>query len=79
MVVYSGNIIFVTIISGLVGASMSILLPAAYMIAGMIARAHEVALSTSILLASINIFVFLSNYWVSLIGAITGDFYADGI
>lgn len=76
LIIYSGNIIFITIGSSLIGVSLSILMPAAYMISGMICSPREIAFSTSILLASINVFVFLSNYWVSMIGAVTGDFLA---
>lgn len=72
---YSGNLIFVTIGSALVGASLSTVLPAAYGIVGMISSPQEVAFGTSFLLAAINVFVFVSNYWVSFIGAVTGDMF----
>ncbi len=73
LVVFSGNIILVSIGSAIAGASLSIVLPAAYMIGGMISSPQEVALTTSFLLAAVNVFVFVSNYFIAFVGAVTGD------
>ncbi|RJE48808.1 MULTISPECIES: MFS transporter [unclassified Dehalobacter] len=76
LVIYSGNIVLVAIGMAIAGASFSIVLPACYMIAGMIASPQEVALSTSVLLAAVNIFAFFSGYFISFVGAVTGDMLA---
>lgn len=73
LILFTGNLIMISVGSFIIGAAFALLMPTGFMIVGMVCQPHEVAISTSILMAFINSFVFLSTYWVGLIGSFTGD------
>lgn len=67
------NVIAVTIGAALVGVGFSIIMPSVMMIVGMICTPEQTAFATSIVLAMMNLFAFLSTYWIQMITNITGD------
>lgn len=73
MLLFIPNVVMITIGAAVVGIGFSSLMPAVMMILGMMCPPESVALSTSILLAIMNLFAFLSTYWIQLIANISGD------
>ena len=67
------NFIMITVGAAFVGIGFSTLMPAVMMILGMLVPPQDVALSTSVLMAIMNLFAFLSTYWIQMIANITGD------
>lgn len=67
------NVIAVTFGAALVGVGFSIIMPATMMIVGMMCSPEQVAFASSIILAVMNLFAFLSTYWIGIIANITGD------
>ncbi len=72
-VVIAQNIILLTIGAFLVGIAMSTLIPASMMIISMSAKPTQMAFSVSLFMAGMNLFGFLSTYWIGAIASITGD------
>ena len=73
MVLFGGNVVLVTIGTALAGFAFSIGMPAVFMIVSMIVKPSQQALATSIILAAMNLFAFLSTYWIAITTSITGD------
>ncbi|MDK2940915.1 MAG: hypothetical protein PWP56_428 [Acetobacterium sp.] len=73
MVVFASNIFILTLGVFLEGIAMSTLIPANMMIISMTVKPSQMALSVSMIMASMNLFGFLSTYWIGAIAAITGD------
>ncbi|MBC3889103.1 MFS transporter [Acetobacterium paludosum] len=73
LVLFTGNIIMVTIGTALVGIGFSTLFPAVMMIIGMVSEPQAVPICVSIVLAIMNAFAFITTYWIALIGSITGN------
>ncbi|MEG0378296.1 MAG: MFS transporter [Eubacterium sp.] len=63
----------ITIGAMVIGIGFSTLMPAVMMLLGMICPPEVVAISTSILMALMNLFGFLSTYWIQMIANISGD------
>lgn len=70
---YGGNVVVMAIGSGLVGLGFYMIMPAIFMIFGMIAEPSAFGISSSFLSTSMSIFTFLSTYWIGLIGVVSGD------
>ncbi|KNZ40658.1 MFS transporter [Acetobacterium bakii] len=73
MVVFAPNIFVLTIGVFIEGFAMSTLIPASMMIIGMTAKPAQMAFSVSLFFAGMNLFGFLSTYWIGAIAGITGD------
>ncbi|MEG1619711.1 MAG: MFS transporter [Eubacterium sp.] len=73
MLLFVPNVIMIIIGAAVVGVGFSTLMPAVMMLLGMICPPEVVAISTSILLAIMNLFAFISTYWIQMIANITGD------
>lgn len=73
IVVIAQNIILLTVGAFLVGVAMSTLIPASMMIISMSAKPAQMAFSVSLFMAGMNLFGFLSTYWIGAIASITGD------
>ncbi|WKY44202.1 MFS transporter [Eubacteriaceae bacterium ES2] len=73
LVLYTGSFILVTIGTALVGVGFSLLMPAVFMIVGMLADPPSIPICSSVVLAVMNAFAFVSTYWIQMIGNITGD------
>lgn len=73
MVVFASNIFILTIGVFIEGFAMSTLIPASMMIIGMTAKPSQMAFSVSLFFAGMNLFGFLSTYWIGAIAGITGD------
>jgi len=52
---------------------MSTLIPGCMMIIGMTAKPAQMAFAVSLFFAGMNLFGFLSTYWIGAIAGITGD------
>ncbi|AFA48363.1 MFS transporter [Acetobacterium woodii] len=73
IVVIAQNIVLLTVGAFLVGVAMSTLIPASMMIISMSTKPTQMAFSVSLFMAGMNLFGFLSTYWIGAIAAITGD------
>ncbi|MBC3889040.1 MFS transporter [Acetobacterium paludosum] len=73
IVVYAGNIYMLAVGAFLGGFAMSTLIPGCMMIIGMTAKPAQMAFAVSLFFAGMNLFGFLSTYWIGAIAAITGD------
>lgn len=72
-IVFSTNLIILTVGVFFVGVAMSTLIPASMMLIGMTASPAQMAFAMSLFFAGMNLFGFLSTYWIGAIAAITGD------
>lgn len=73
MVVFAPNVFILTIGVFIEGLAMSTLMPASMMIIGMTVKPSQMAFSVSLFFAGMNLFGFLSTYWIGAIAGITGD------
>lgn len=73
MVVFATNVFILTIGVFIEGFAMSTLIPACMMIIGMSAKPTQMAFAVSLFFAGMNLFGFLSTYWIGAIAGITGD------
>lgn len=73
IVVFATNVIILTIGVFIIGFAMSTLIPACMMIIGMTAKPMQMAFAVSLFFAGMNLFGFLSTYWIGAIAGITGD------
>ena len=73
LVSFAGNLVILTAGVFLEGFAMSTLIPASMMIISMSAKPSQMALGVSLFMAGMNLFGFLSTYWIGAIAAITGD------
>jgi MFS family permease len=73
MIIFIPNLISIIIGCTLVGIAFSMMMPAVFMIVGMITDPQAIPMATSILLAVMNGFAFLYTWWSALIANITGD------
>lgn len=73
MVVFAPNIFILTIGVFIEGFAMSTLIPASMMIIGMTVKPSQMAFSVSLFFAGMNLFGFLSTYWIGAIAGFTGD------
>ncbi|MBK5245349.1 MAG: MFS transporter [Eubacteriaceae bacterium] len=73
IVVFASNIFILTLGVFLVGVALSTLIPANMMIIGMTVKPSQMPLGVSMLMAGMNLFGFLSTYWIGAIAGITGD------
>ncbi|MBC3797328.1 MFS transporter [Acetobacterium tundrae] len=73
VVVYAGNVYILSVGAFLGGFAMSTLIPGCMMIIGMTAKPAQMAFAVSLFFAGMNLFGFLSTYWIGAIAGITGD------
>lgn len=73
LVLYGGNIALVSVGVALAGIGFFTIMPTVIMILGMIVKPESFAMASSVLIAAMNLFGFLSTYWIGMIGKITGD------
>lgn len=73
LLLFVPNVVAITIGAAIVGIGFSSLMPTVMMILGMVCPPQVVAISTSILMAIMNLFAFISTYWIQMIANITGD------
>lgn len=73
MVVFAPNVFILTVGVFIEGLAMSTLMPASMMIIGMTAKPTQMAFAVSLFFAGMNLFGFLSTYWIGAIAGITGD------
>lgn len=73
MVVFASNIAILSVGVFIEGFAMSTLIPASIMLISMTVKPTQMALGVSFFMAGMNLFGFLSTYWIGAIAAITGD------
>jgi MFS family permease len=73
MVVFSTNVFILTVGVFVEGFAMSTLIPASMMLISMTVKPTQMALGVSLFMAGMNLFGFLSTYWIGAIAGITGD------
>lgn len=73
LILFVPNVIMITLGAAVMGLGFSTLMPAVMMILGMMSSPDDLALNTSIVLAIMNLFAFLSTYWIQMITNMTGD------
>lgn len=73
LVTFGNNIVVIIIGMILAGFTFSIMMPGVYVIIGMAANPASFPICNSILLCSMNVFMFLATYWIGLVAKITND------
>ncbi|WP_051355776.1 MFS transporter [Acetobacterium malicum] len=73
MVIIANNIAFLSVGVFIEGFAMSTLIPASMMLISMTVKPSQMALGVSFFMAGMNLFGFLSTYWIGLIAGISGD------
>ena len=73
LVVFASNIALLSIGVFIEGFAMSTLIPASMMLISMTVKPSQMALGVSFFMAGMNLFGFLSTYWIGAIAGITGD------
>ncbi|MBF7097793.1 MFS transporter [Alkalibacter mobilis] len=75
MIVYANSAMMMiggTLVAGLF---FMLTMPAAAMLIGMKVKPSQIAMGMSIMMAVMNIFAFLSTYWIGFVGNVTGDVF----
>lgn len=75
LIVYGNSVMMITAGTTVTGIFYMLLMPTSMMLIGMYAPASAEALSVSIMMAVMNVFAFISTYWIGLIGKLSGDVY----
>lgn len=73
LVVFASNIALLSVGVFIEGFAMSTLIPASMMLISMTVKPSQMALGVSFFMAGMNLFGFLSTYWIGAIAGITGD------
>jgi MFS family permease len=73
LVSFAGNIAILSAGVFIEGFAMSTLIPASMMLISMTVKPAQMPLGVSIFMAGMNLFGFLSTYWIGAIASITGD------
>ncbi len=73
IVLYSGSLTLIMAGTFIIGFAFSLFMPSLFMVVGMVSSPQAVPISSSILMASSNIFVFAFTYWSAFLGNILGD------
>lgn len=75
LVVYGNSALMMTLGTFVTGLFFMLSMPAVMMLIGMYTPPSTMAMAISINMAFMNVFAFISTYWISLIGNITGDVF----
>lgn len=75
IVVYGTSALMMTVGTFVTGLFFMLSMPAVMMLIGMYTPPSTNAMAISIMMAIMNVFAFISTYYISLVGSITGDLY----
>lgn len=73
IVLYGNSITVIAIGTMIYGIGFFSIIPMFMMFTGIVSEKSSIAMSTSLIVASLQVGVFLSSYWISFIGKIYGD------
>ncbi|MFZ7119555.1 MAG: MFS transporter [Eubacteriaceae bacterium] len=75
IIIYANSAVMMIVGTTITGLFYMLAMPAVMMLLGMYAPPSTMAMSISIMMAVMNVFAFLSTYWIGFIGSLTGDVY----